>query len=48
MYNSVWSTGLTAPDSEGSPMWMAVSTEGVNPEQRWERNYDTRLQGQEG
>ena len=48
MYNSVWSTGLAAPDSERSPMWMAVSTEGVNPEQRWERNYDAQLQGQEG
>ena len=48
MYNSVWSTGLAAPDSERSPIWTAVSTEGVNPEQRWERNYTPSFRGSMG
>ena len=29
-------------------MWAAVSTEGVNPEQRRERNDEAQLQGQHG
>ena len=48
MYNSMWTTGLAVPNSARSPMWAAVSTEGVNPEQRRERDDEAQLQGRHG